>query len=135
MRRGMSAKIESTIEDAQMGFRKYRCYQMAVVEITELMRKHKKENSPLFILSTDVAKAFPCQDPRINLLELAKRGLSGGELKFSRDTYLGRKSYLKVNDQLCMCIIYDDDYVWKTFCVVITIVGGTLRKSGGSDHI
>ena len=88
MRRGMSAKIEATIEDAQMGFRKSRCYQMAVVEITELMRKHKKENSPLFIHSTDVAKAFPRQDPRINLLELAKRGLSGGELKFSCDTYL-----------------------------------------------
>ena len=100
MRRGMSAKIEATIEDAQMGFRKSRCYQMALVEITELMRKHKTENSPLFILSTDVAKAFPRQDPRINLLELAKRGLSGGELKFSRDTYLGRKSYLKVNDSI-----------------------------------
>ena len=98
MRRGMGDKIEATLEDAQMGFRKSRCYQMALLEITELMRKFRTENSPLFILSTDVAKAFPRQDPRVNLLEMIKRGLSGGELKFSRDTYLGRRSYLKVDD-------------------------------------
>ena len=67
MRRGMGNKIEASLEDAQMGFRKSRCYQMALVEITELMRRFKTENSPLFILSTDVAKAFPRQDPRINL--------------------------------------------------------------------
>ena len=100
MRRGMGDKIGASLEDAQMGFRKYRCYQMALLEITELMRRFKTENSPLFILSTDVAKAFPRQDPRINLLEMIKRGLSGGELKFSRDTYLGRRSHLKVNDEV-----------------------------------
>ena len=31
---------------------------------------------------------------------MIKRGLSGGELKFSRDTYLGRRSHLKVNDEV-----------------------------------
>ena len=96
MTRGMQQKFEDSLEEAQSGFRKFRSYTMPLLEINEQIRKHRQENSPLFVLSTDVCKAFPRMDPRINLLEMMKRGLSGGELKFSRDTYLGRKSHLKV---------------------------------------
>ena len=110
LRRGMSQKMEDSLEDQQFGFRRNRSYTFPLLEITELMRKHKQESTPLFILSTDVAKAFPRMDPRINLFEMYKRGFSGGELKFSRDTYLCRTSRLKVGENIVMSPVVFDNY-------------------------
>ena len=110
LRRGMIQKIEDSLEDQQFGFRKNRSYTMPLLEVSEMIRRHRQDNKPLFILSTDVAKAFPRQDPRVNLLEMIKRGFSGGELKFCRDTYLGRTSHLKVEGTVLQSPMVLDSY-------------------------
>ena len=110
MRRGMDETLDKTIEDSQFGFRRFRSYQMCLLEICELIREYQAEKKPLFILSTDVAKCFPRMDPRVNLYEMIQQGLSGGELKFVRDTYLGRTSFLKVGNKVYTSINVSDRY-------------------------
>ena len=98
--RGLADTMDSGCDESQWGFRPGRSFEMALLEMNQIIMKHRALKKPLVILSTDVMKCFPRQDGRVNMLQMILTDMKGAELTFTRDTYLARSSHLKVENKV-----------------------------------
>ena len=96
-RRGLAEKMDKDVDQSQWGFRSGRAFEMGLLELNQIVLRHRALNKPLILVSTDIQKCFPRQDGRVNLMQMIQCGLDGAELTFMRDTYLARSSFLKAD--------------------------------------